>query len=154
MILKKLGWTAALVLAATLAAVQFVPAKRTNPVAQGGLVAPPEVTATLRRACYDCHSYETRWPWYSRIAPVSWIVIDDVTRARNEVNFSRWGSYYPITRHRKLEWIGRVLREERMPPRSYVLMHPDARLTAANRTLLERWIASALGNNSTEGQNK
>ena len=125
-------------------ALQVVLAKRTNPPVRAALVSPPEVDAILRRACYDCHSNETRWPWYSHVAPFSWLIAADVARARREVNFSEWGSYYPATRRRKLQWIARSLREEKMPPWSYRLMHPGVRLNAADRAALERWIASQL----------
>lgn len=140
----RIASTAALIIAAALVAAQFIPASRTNPPAQGALAAPPEIEATLRRACYDCHSNETRWPWYSRVAPFSWLIAHDVTLGRKEVNFSEWGSYYAVTRRRKLQWIGRALHEEKMPPLSYQLMHPSAHLTAADRAALERWIESTL----------
>jgi Haem-binding domain len=123
----------------------LIPAERTNPPPQGDIAATPEAGAALKRACYDCHSNQTHWPWYSRVAPVSWWIVHDVTLGRKEVNFSEWGAYYPATRRRKLEWIGRSLREEEMPPRSYRLMHPRARLTDDDRAALERWIESALG---------
>lgn len=141
---RKLAGNVALAAVTALVAAQFVPAKRTNPPSQGGLFAPPDVKATLRRACYDCHSNATRWPWYSRVAPLSWLIVDDVTLGRKEVNFSEWGSYYPATRRHKLEWIGRVLREGRMPPWDYRLMHPGARLRESDRARLERWIESSL----------
>jgi Haem-binding domain len=151
MISRKVASTAALVVVAVaFVAAQFVPAKRTNPPAQGSLVAPLSVAATLRRACYDCHSNETRWPWYSRVAPVSWFIVRDVNLGRKEINFSEWESYYPRTRRRKLEWMGRALHEEQMPPWSYRLMHPGARLTEADRAALERWIESALTTPSSE----
>ena len=136
---------AALVVAAgALVAAQFVPVERTNPPQDSALVAPPEIEATLRRACYDCHSNETEWPWYSRIAPLSWYIARDVNLGRKEINFSQWGSYYPARRRRKLEWIGRALHEEKMPPWYYRLMHPDARLTQADRDALQHWIESVL----------
>lgn len=146
--------TVLVVVAAALAAAQFVPAKRTNPPAQGSLVAPLPIAATLRRACYDCHSNETRWPWYSRVAPVSWLIVRDVNLGRKEINFSEWSSYYPRTRRRKLEWMGRALHEEEMPPSSYRLMHPDARLTDADRAALLRWTESALNTSSTQSSNQ
>ncbi|MFZ0890381.1 MAG: heme-binding domain-containing protein [Candidatus Binataceae bacterium] len=144
MIRRKFAQAAGLALSAVVFAAQLVPAKRTNPPSLGNLSAPPQVEATLRRACYECHSNETRWPWYSRVAPLSWLMVRDVTLGRKEVNFSEWGSYYPATRRRKLEWIGRSLHEEKMPPWSYRLRHPGARLSEADRTALERWIESAL----------
>jgi hypothetical protein len=121
-----------------------------NPRPRGDISAPPKVESTLRRACFDCHSDETRWPWYAHIAPVSWIVVHDVTLGRKEVNFSEWGSYYPATRRRKLKWIGRALHDEKMPPWPYRLIHPDARLTAADQVELQKWIESTLASPSTE----
>ncbi|HVC43539.1 MAG TPA: heme-binding domain-containing protein [Candidatus Binataceae bacterium] len=148
----RLAWIAGLACIAAASAAQLVPVERINPPPTGTLAAPPEIAATLKRACYDCHSSATRWPWYSRVAPVSWLVVRDVNLGRKEVNFSDWGSYYPVTRRRKLEWIGRALREEKMPPWSYRLMHPSARLTEADRTALERWIESTLTTSPPPGE--
>jgi hypothetical protein len=130
-------------------AIQFIPIKRSNPPSREALNAPPAVQTILRRACYDCHSNETRWPWYSHIAPISWLIVHDVSMARNEINFSEWGSYYPRTQRRKLEWMGRALQEEKMPPWSYLLMHAHARLTQAERVRLQRWVESALNISAT-----
>lgn len=129
---------------AALLAAQLVPVKRTKPPSVGTLPAPPRIRVTLERACYDCHSNETRWPWYSRVAPLSWFIVHDVTLGRKEVNFSEWGRYGPATRRRKLQWIGRALGEENMPPWSYRLLHPGIRLTEADKAALEKWIESAL----------
>jgi Haem-binding domain len=131
------------VLAALLLA-QLLPTARTTARPSGILAAPPEVVSILRRACYDCHSNETRWPWYSRVAPLSWIIVHDARRGRQELNFSDWARYYPATRRRKLAWMGRALRTETMPPRPYRLLHPGARLTPADQAVLQRWITSAL----------
>ena len=132
------------VMAAALVVAQFIPVKRTNPAGEGMLLTPPDIKLTLRRACYDCHSNQTQWPWYSHIAPVSWLIVRDVDLGRREINFSEWGSYYPATRRRKLEWMGRALREEKMPPWFYRLMHPGANVTEADRAELERWIKDTL----------
>lgn len=115
-----------------------------SPATNGYIAAPAQIEALLARACYDCHSNQTRWPWYSRIAPVSWLIERDVSLGREELNFSEWGSYYPQTLRRKLQWMGRVLREGSMPPWTYRLMHPRARLTQAERAMLGRWIESGL----------
>lgn len=123
---------------------QLIPAERTNPPSKGDLVAPPPVAAILRRACYDCHSNATRWPWYSRVAPLSWLIASHVAEGRRQLNFSAWGGYYPNTRRRKFQWTGRALSAEKMPPWSYRLMHPGARLSAADRALLGQWIATGL----------
>ncbi len=71
-------------------AIQLVPVNRSNPTVEADLEAPEAVTAVLRTACYDCHSNETHWPWYSYVAPVSWLVAHDVEEARSEFSFSHW----------------------------------------------------------------
>jgi heme-binding protein len=134
----------AVLLVAAFAVAQLRPVPLTNPSPKGELSAPPEIDALLRRACYDCHSDHTRWPWYSLLAPFSWAVAHHVDRGRKEVNFSEWGAYYPATRKRKLEWMARAVREAVMPPWSYRLMHPDARLSDDDRVRLERWIEAEL----------
>ncbi|MGH7813018.1 MAG: heme-binding domain-containing protein [Candidatus Binataceae bacterium] len=134
--------------------IQFVPVRRVNPPVTGEVSAPPAAEAALRRSCYDCHSNETHWPWYGEIAPASWPIAREVARGRRELNFSQWGGYYPLTKHRKLEWIGRALREEKMPPWSYVAMHPGARLSDADRAAIERWVESAPASSSAEKSNK
>ena len=141
-------WIAALVIVGALVGIQLFPVQRTNPPANRELTAPPQVGETLRRACYDCHSNETRWPWYSGVAPISWLVVRDVTLGRKEVNFSEWDNYYAATRRHKLQWMGRALQQENMPPWPYRLMHPAARLTNADRAALERWIESELASPS------
>ncbi|HEY2525703.1 MAG TPA: heme-binding domain-containing protein [Candidatus Binataceae bacterium] len=131
-------------------AAQLVTVAGINPPASSGspLAAPKPIETLLTRACYDCHSNRTRWPWYSRVAPVSWLVARDVALGRKELNFSEWGSYYPQTRMRKLQWMGRMLRERSMPPWTYRLMHPAARVGAEDRAMLERWIESGVSVNA------
>lgn len=138
------GWAASVGIVGVLLAIQIVPTEQTNPPSEADVSAPPPVESILRRACYDCHSNETRWPWYSRVAPISWLVAHDVTLGRDEMNFSEWGTYYPPTRRRKLKWMERVLREEKMPLWSYRLMHPDARINEADRTVIEDWAGRTL----------
>jgi len=149
MSVKTPALAALLVLAGTAVAVQLVLLERVNlpvppllpsPPSTGDIGAPPQIEALLARACYDCHSNRTKWPWYSHVAPVSWLLARDVALGRKELNFSEWRSYYPQTRRRKLQWMGRVLRERSMPPWAYCLMHPGARLTGAERGMLDRWI--------------
>jgi hypothetical protein len=126
-------------------AIQLVPSGVSNPASKGDISAPPEVEATLRRSCYDCHSNQTRWPWYSHIAPMSWEVARDIEYGRRQVNFSEWDEYYPSTRKRKLQWVGRALQQEDMPPRSYQLIHPSSRLSPEARAQLQHWIDAQIG---------
>lgn len=128
--------------AAALLAIQLVPIARTNPPVESDVEAPPEVKALLRRACYDCHSHETAWPAYSRIAPVSWLVASDVSEGRGELNFSRWGALDAAARAKLAKKIPEEVGEGEMPPLSYRLVHPHARLTDAERVQLESWARS------------
>ena len=129
---------------ALLLAIQLVPSGLTNPPSKGEVSAPPEIQNTLRRSCYDCHSNQTQWPWYGHVAPFSWAVARDIELGRRQLNFSEWGDYYPTTRKRKLQWMGRALQQEVMPPLSYRLIHPSSRLSPQDRAQLERWIDTEL----------
>lgn len=138
--MKKIPGAALLGIACCLLVAQCIRIQRTNPPLKGDVAAPPEVKALLRRACYDCHSNETRWPWYARIAPVSWLIARDVERGRKELNFSEWELSYPATQRRKLLWMNRALHEGSMPPWTYRLLHPDADLTQEGLVALDQWI--------------
>ncbi len=154
MTLRNIGTVGLLGITGCFLLAQFRPVQRTNPPAKGDVSAPPGIEATLRRACYDCHSNETRWPWYSRVAPISWLAAHDVELGRKEMNFSEWGAYYPATRKRKLQWTDRALRQGTMPPWSYRIVHPDARLTEKDRAALERWIDWEITHPSQGSRNK
>ena len=103
---KKLKWIFG-ALAVVFVLLQLTNPARTNPPVVNDLMAtnppPPEIAAMLHAACYDCHSYETKWPWYSHIAPVSWLIASDVNGARRKVNFSDWPSGQPDWEARRLE---------------------------------------------------
>lgn len=120
------------------------PARNNPPVLPGRDLsasnAPPaEIATTLRNACYDCHSHEVRWPWYSRVAPMSWLVVSDVNEARRKLNFSDWPHEDPRRAARKLRNIADEVSSSEMPLRSYTWMHADARLTAEQRDRLAKW---------------
>jgi uncharacterized membrane protein len=128
-----------------LLAVQAIPVKRENPAVdqtkklEATAIVPPEIHGILRRSCNDCHSNETVWPWYSHVAPVSWVVVYDVREGRADLNFSDWGSYSIKERSDKLEDIcGRVRRDE-MPDGKYTLIHRNARLTTDERNAVCAW---------------
>jgi Haem-binding domain len=142
---KKLKWIFA-ALAVVFALLQFVNPSRTNPPVVGDLMAtnppPPEVAAILHAACYDCHSYETKWPWYSRIAPVSWLIVRDVNNGRHNMNFSDWPYNNPIREAKRLEDMSEEIGYNEMPPKKYTLIHADARLTESQRKELTEWLDS------------
>lgn len=126
-------------LALVFLAIQLVPAGRTNPRATAPLQAAPEVLAILRRACFDCHSNETHWPWYAYVAPVSWLVVHDTDEGRAQLNFSTWGDLRPVARASKaLECVEEIEAGE-MPLEPYLWMHPDARVTPPELEVLRTW---------------
>ncbi len=110
-----------------------------------GAHAPEPVTALVARACQDCHSDNTVWPWYARVAPLRWYMARDVERARTALNLSMWPSY---PRERQIEYLKMfdlVARKHQMPPPAYVLGHRYAGLSEREHDLLEEWTR-------TEGQ--
>jgi hypothetical protein len=121
--------------------IQFVPVEGVgnNPVERFALDAPPEVEAILRRSCMDCHSNETRWPWYSRLAPASWLVMRDVRKGRSRFNMSEWGDTDEEERATDKESSWDQVATGEMPPWFYIPMHPDARLSDADKALLKDW---------------
>lgn len=127
------------VLAAALVLMQFVPVDRTNPPLGGEVPAPPEVRTILKRACYDCHSNETVWPWYGRVAPFDWLMERDVREGRREVNFSTLADAPLKRRQRKWMEIPEQVEKREMPPWFYTAVHPEARLSDADRAALVRW---------------
>lgn len=99
----------------------------------------PETLAIVQRACRNCHSQNTEWPWYSHVAPVSWLLSHDVQQARGHMNLSRWQDYSADDRLRLLSEIGSAVRNREMPVQRYLLLHPEARLTDAERQEIYRW---------------
>lgn len=133
-------WTGLAVLVVALG-IQMVPVERTNPPVRSEIDAPPDVSSILRAACYNCHSHETDWPWYAHVAPASWFVTDHVYDGREDLNFSEWPSDYEKATDLISE-IGEQVESGAMPPDSYQLMHPDARLSDEQRQTLIDWSLS------------
>lgn len=134
-------WAVAVLIIA-LVAIQLVPVDRTNPPVETEIPATAEVRSILRRACYDCHSNETVWPWYSRIAPIAWLVAHDVHEGRRELNLSTWNRYTTKQQLKKLKESWDEVAEGEMPPWLYLPPHPDARLSADDRAALRAWSQS------------
>ncbi len=130
---------------AVLALIQVVRPPRGNPPVAADLQASPEVKRVLRRACYDCHSNETIWPWYSHVAPVSWLVSYDVQAGRKALNFSDWGTLSAAEQAELRGEIAESIAEGEMPPWYYSPMHPDARLSPADVSLLDAWTGPSRG---------
>jgi hypothetical protein len=135
---KVVRWVVLAVVVVFLA-IQLVPADRSTPPVTAEVPAPPEARAVLRRACYDCHSNETVWPWYSRVAPVSWLLARDVRKGRDELNFSTWERYSSKEQVKKLKKSWEEAAEGEMPPWFYLPVHRDAVLSAEDKVVLREW---------------
>lgn len=131
--------TIVIILIVALVVIQFIPVSKTNPPVTGEINAPENVMKVFKTSCYDCHSNEVVWPWYSRVAPVSWLVAYDVNEARDHVNFSEWNSYNAEDRQDNREEIWEEVEEGHMPLWYYVIMHPEAKLSAEDKTVIKNW---------------
>jgi hypothetical protein len=127
---------------ALFAAIQFVPVNRSNPSVRTEVKANDTVMTVLRHACYDCHSNETRWPWYSYVAPASWFVAGHVHRGRADLNFSEWDPFDFEVLDDVFHGIEEQVSSGQMPLRSYTLLHPEARLDPQGREILLDWARS------------
>ena len=123
--------------------MQFIPVDRANPPAEGPIEAPPEVLEVLERACFDCHSNETRWPWYGYVAPTSWLLAHDVEEGREHLNFSNWKTMKVGKRQHALEEIWEEIEEKEMPLPAYEILHPSARLSDKDMDILRRFTENA-----------
>jgi hypothetical protein len=141
---KALKWAAVLILVLFVAAQAYRP-DRTNPrvdeskTLRANSRVTPEAAAILERSCKDCHSSETAWPWYSNVFPVSLFLKSHVEDGRRELNLSEWGTYAPRKRERKLHEICEQVEAGEMPIKSYLPLHPSAKLSDEDRRVLCEW---------------
>ena len=139
--LKSIAWG----LVAVLLFIQLFQIDKTNPEPDPAAdflnleQAPAEVALIMKNACYDCHSFETRYPWYTSVQPVAWWVKGHITEGREQLNFSKWGAYSAKRKDHKLEEMVEMVEEGEMPLKSYTWAHPDARLTSEQRSALIAW---------------
>ena len=115
------------------------PSGRSGNQLLSGARIPPEVLATLKRSCADCHSEATRYPWYSYVFPASWLIQSDVTSGREHLNFSIWDQYSSIRRQRRLSEIANQVQDGGMPLFQYTLIHRDAKLSPADVNAIFEW---------------
>jgi len=140
-LLKVLGVTLA-VIVGLFALMQLVPYGRTHsnpPVREEPPWDSPRTRALAARACFDCHSNETRWPWYADLAPFSWVVQWDVETARSVINFSEWNRTYELA-----AYAGSSVRTGSMPLIKYKMAHPEAQLTEQETQDLVRGLDATL----------
>ena len=135
--------------------LQLIPvsALQTNPpVVREPQWDSPTTRSLAQRACFDCHSNETAWPWYARVAPMSWAITFDTLRGRRALNFSEWG-VAPTGgegegreggRREGPGGADRTIANGSMPPWYYVLLHPEANLSAAEKQQLVRGLQNSL----------
>jgi hypothetical protein len=147
--MRALRW-AGLGILVVLLAIQLAPYGRdhANPPARvEPLWDTPATRALAVRACYNCHSNETVWPWYSHVAPMPWFTQSDVDEGRRDLNFSEWERPQKEARE-----AAAVVRKGEMPPWYYALVHRDTSLTAAERQALARGLEATLGTKGGQGR--
>ena len=127
--------------------IQFIrPAHNTS-----GQVLPTDITKTInvpdkildvfKNSCYDCHSNDTRYPWYVNIQPMGWIMADHIKTGKANLNFSEFGSYSKRKQANKLRSLAETINDGSMPISSYTIMHTDAKLSEENKKLITGWVA-------------
>jgi hypothetical protein len=148
--IKKLMKVGTVVVGVIFVAIQFIQPERSNPPVDptqtmfSDLQPPENIKQLFERGCKDCHSNETRWPFYAYVAPVSWLVSDDVEEGRRHFNMSEWGKYKLNRKIQKLSGIFEAVSDSSMPLPKYVPLHPDAKFSKADRDTLVKW-AQATG---------
>lgn len=146
-----LKWILAILIFAVIV-IQFIPVDRSNPAASAALHAPDEVMNILKNSCFDCHSSSTVWPWYSKVAPVSFFIAHHVEEARDELNFSVWQDYPAEKKSKKIDEVWEHVEKGDMPLKSYLVIHKNSRLSQADKEVLKSWTQSFLEPDSTEYQ--
>jgi hypothetical protein len=134
-----------LVLFIVFVGIQFIKPVRN----QSGQVLPTDITKTyhvpdsvlsiLKIACYNCHSNNTIYPWYDHVQPICWILSNHIKNGKDKLNFSDFGSYSKRRQKSKLKSIASQVKDGKMPLSSYTILHKDAKLTTANKTLIMNW---------------
>ncbi len=145
--MKKRGLfrTIFLIILLLLVAIQFIPVDRSAPAVNPSqdfvaVMNPPGQLGTLiKEACYDCHSHETEYPWYSYVSPVSLWLQGHINEAREKVNFSIWTTYSAADTDHAVEEVVEVIEKKEMPLKSFTWTHPEARLSDAQRTEMVSW---------------
>ena len=129
-----------IIVAVVLIGIQLVGFETTNPNVLADIQTPMEIKTILKNSCYDCHSNETKWPWYSKVAPISWYIIYDVNEGREALNFSDWDK---LTTDKQYKLVGKIVQEideDEMPPSLYSIMHSSARLGIEKKGELKKWL--------------
>jgi len=143
--MKKLLKIIVIIVVITFFVLQLFRPDRTNPpiveaeTLEAATALPADVQAVLSRSCYDCHSHNTIFPWYSNVSPFSWFLADHIEQGRKEVNFSVWNTYSAEKKIRKFEEICEQVESRAMPLPSYLWIHRNSILDGQERKLLCNW---------------
>ena len=144
-----IGWLAVLVVAIVLV-IQVIPVERNVSTVQPGQSfektekVPANVAAILKVSCYDCHSNNTRYPWYSVLQPGAWFMARHIKKGKEELNFDEFNNYSKRRKKAKIKSIISQIEKEEMPLKSYLLLHPDAGLTPNKKKVLLQFFQSEL----------
>ncbi len=148
MVKKVLFITIAVVLAGFISLQFFQPAPNNAPVTANDLFhhleVPPAVKNKLQASCYDCHSNQTQYPWYNKVAPLSWVIADHVKNGKEEMNLSEWGQLSKRDKIGVLSGIAEVLEDGSMPLESYLKLHKEARFSAEETEAVTQWAENAM----------
>jgi hypothetical protein len=150
MMKKRIKWIGLVALIAVIG-LQFTnPSHQNPPVLPGhdlfATNAPPaSIAKVLRNSCYDCHSFETKWPWYSYVAPVSWLLARDIKAARSNLNFSDWPHDDAGRARKRWRHVADAVENGEMPLSNYVLIHREAALNQEQRAELVKWAQEQAG---------
>ena len=144
---KRNKWIKRILVIALIAliVIQFFQIDKVNPPYDTGndflnsSLAPAEVKGIIKDACYDCHSYETEYPWYTYVAPISFWIKGHIKGARQHLNFSIWNSYTVKKQHHKLEECIEEVKAKNMPLKSFTWTHSEAKLTDQQQALILDW---------------
>ena len=133
-----------------LIGIQFIPVERSNPPVTEEIVAPANVSSILKTSCYDCHSNETNWPWYAYVAPVSFLIAQDVKDGRRHLNFSEWDKYDEKKKRKIPDKILEEVEEGKMPLGKYISMHSEAEINQDKLKILKDWVVRSHSKKKTQ----
>jgi len=128
-----------------LFAINLIPVNLTNPPISSDIKAPENIKEILRESCYDCHSNETTWYWYTKYAPISWLIAHDVNEGREYLNFSTWDKYSVNEKSELMHESIEEIQEGEMPMKIYELMHPNSKISKDKLKILTTWIINEYG---------
>jgi len=131
-----------------LVAIQFISPAKTNPKVDDSLAlhTDSKVQSVLKRSCYDCHSFETKWTTLADVAPFSWVIVSHVDDGRNAMNFSKWSEIDSNTKTKRLKRIIQTTSNGMMPLPNYLTLHEEAKLSSDDKKILREWADSQLKN--------